>query len=187
LNGFVLFTLIALLPLVGVPMSVLLVAAGARYGHAWGFVLAAAAIAIHLLASWWVAHSWLKRPLVALLRKLGRRKPEVPAGDSVPVCLLVALTPGVSYTLKNYLLVLAGAPLKQFFWSCMPAHLFTASLGVLFGGFTGAMTTPKIVFLVAYAAGLIGMSRLVVRRLKQRQQRTRHSELQSRQSHDAPS
>ncbi len=168
LNGFVVFLLMALLPIVGVPASILYVVGGAKFGHTWGLVIAGAAIVIHLLASWWVAHSWLKRPLEMLLRKLRRQKPQVPEGEYVAVCLLVSLMPGASYALKNYLLVLAGVPFRQFFWTCLPIHLVTASLGIFFGGFTGSMTKPRIIFLIAYAAFLFGLSRYVFRRLKRR-------------------
>jgi uncharacterized membrane protein YdjX (TVP38/TMEM64 family) len=163
-----LYLLIVLLPLAGVPVSVLFAIGGARFGHTWGLALILAAIALHLLASWWIAHSWLKRPLEALLRKLGRRKPQVPEGEYVPVCLVVALMPGASYALKNYLLVLAGVPFRQFFGTLLPAHFLHASLAVLFGDFSGAMSKPKIIFLIAYALLLIGVSHRVLRRMKQR-------------------
>ena len=168
LNGVVVFLLIVFLPLAGVPVSVLYAVGGAKFGHTWGLVLTVGAIALHLLLSWWIAHSWLKRPLEALMRKLGRRKPEVPKGEYVPVCLLVALIPGVSYALKNYLLVLAGVPFRPFFWSLLPAHFFHAALAILFGDFTGAMTPPKIAFLVAYALVLAALSHYVITRMKRR-------------------
>lgn len=175
-NGLAVFVLIVLLPLAGVPVSLLFALGGAKFGHTWGLVLAAGAIALHLLASWWIAHSWLKRPLEALLHKFGRRKPEVPKGEYIPVCLAVALMPGASYALKNYLLVLAGVPFRQFFWTLLPAHSLHASLAILFGDFTGAMTTPKIIFLTVYALLLVTLSHRVFRRMKLRTQQTCRSE-----------
>jgi uncharacterized membrane protein YdjX (TVP38/TMEM64 family) len=187
LNGFAVFALLVLLPLVGIPVSVLFVVSGAKFGHAWGLALTAVAIALHLLASWWIAHSWLKRPLEAGLRKLKRRKPQVPHGEYVPVCLVVALMPGVSYALKNYLLVLAGVPFRQFFWTLLPAHLIHASLAILFGDFTGSMTTPKIIFLVVYAIAVIGLSHRVFRRMKERTQSAGHSSPEDKTPQDVAS
>jgi uncharacterized membrane protein YdjX (TVP38/TMEM64 family) len=168
LNGTAVFALMVVLPLIGVPVSVLYAVGGAKFGQPWGLVLAAAAIAAHLVASWWIAHSWLRRPLDALLRRMRYKKPQVPRGEYIPICLLIALIPGVSYTIKNYLMVLGGVPFRPFFWTCLPAHFFHAILGVLFGDFTGAMTTPKVVFLIAYALLLAGLSHYVVRRLRAR-------------------
>jgi uncharacterized membrane protein YdjX (TVP38/TMEM64 family) len=166
LNGGLVFALSVILPLLGIPVSAVYAVVGAKFGPGWGLLLATIAIALHLLGSWWIAHSWLQRPLAALLRKMGRRKFEVPRGESVPVCLLVALVPGASYTLKNYLLVLAGVPFRPFFWTLLPAHLVHATLALFFGDFTGAMTPGRIIFLCVYAAVLIGLGHYVVRRLK---------------------
>lgn len=173
LSGALVFALTVILPLIGVPVSALYVIAGARFGALCGLSLTLVAIALHLLASWWIAHSWLKRPLEALLRKLGRQIPKIPQGEYVPVCLLVALLPGVSYTLKNYLLVLAGVPFRSFFWTLLPSHFVHATLAILFGDFTGNMTTPKLIFLSVYALIVIGLSHYVVQRLKRHKRATR--------------
>lgn len=168
LNGWIVILLLLLLPLLGVPASILYVVGGAKFGHGWGLVVAAGAISFHLTASWWIARGWLKRPLAALLQRFGSAQPRVPEGEYVPVCLLVAFTPGVSYTFKNYFLALADVPFRPFFWSCLPVHLLTASLAIFFGGFTGSMTKPKVTFLLAYAALLFGVARYTFRRLKAR-------------------
>jgi uncharacterized membrane protein YdjX (TVP38/TMEM64 family) len=162
----IVFALAVVLPLAGVPVTLLYAACGARFGHLAGLILVAAIIALHLLGSWFIANSWLKQPLSRLLKRFGRRPPEIPSGARVPVCLLVALTPGISYALKNYLLALAGVPFRQFFWTLLPAHFFHATLAILFGDFTGAMTTPRVLFLAVYAVVLIGLSHLIYRRLR---------------------
>jgi uncharacterized membrane protein YdjX (TVP38/TMEM64 family) len=167
-SGPLVFALAVLLPLLGVPVSALYALVGAKFGPLFGLLLTIVIIACHLLGSWWIAHSWLKRPLEILLRKFGRRKFEIPKGDAVPVCLFVALVPGASYTLKNYLLVLARVPFPPFFWTLLPAHLVHATLAIFFGDFTGAMTTPKIIFLSLYALVLIGLGHHVIQRLKRR-------------------
>lgn len=170
LPGLLVFLLVAILPLVGAPVSVLYVLAGAKFGPGWGLAWGAVAIAIHLVASWWIAQSWLQRPVQALLRRAGYAQPSFPKDDAVAICLLVALVPGLSYTLKNYLLVLGGIPFRSFFFCCLPAHFFHAVLAILFGDFTGDMTPGKITFLVVYGLVLAGLSRHVVRRMRERKQ-----------------
>ena len=169
LNGGLVFALTVILPLIGVPVSAVYVIAGAKFGVAWGLTLTVAAISLHLIASWWIAHSWLKRPLEVIFRKLGRQIPKVPQGEYVPVCLLVALLPGASYALKNYLLVLAGVPFRSFFWTLLPSHFVHAALAILFGDFTSSMTTPRIIFLSVYALLVIALGHYVVQRLKRHQ------------------
>ena len=168
LSGELVFALTVILPLIGVPVSAVYVIAGAKFGALWGLTLTLVAIALHLVASWWIAHSWLKRPLEALFRKLGRQIPKIPEGEYVPVCLLVALLPGASYALKNYLLVLAGVPFRSFFWTLLPSHFVHAALAILFGDFTGEMTTAKTVFLSVYALTVVALGHYVVLRLKRR-------------------
>jgi uncharacterized membrane protein YdjX (TVP38/TMEM64 family) len=170
LNGVVLFALMSLLPLVGVPVSILYVVAGAKFGPVWGLASTAAAISLHLIGYYWVAHSWLQGPLDRLFKRTRYHKPQIPEGEYVPVCLLVSLMPGVPYTVKNYLLVLGGVPFRQYFWTCLPAHFLTSSVGILFGDFTSGFTAGKIIFLVCYAAVLSGLSLYVVRRLRARKE-----------------
>lgn len=169
LNGAVVFVLLAVLPVMGVPASILYVVAGARFGEGWGLLVALGAIVIHLLSSWWIVHSWLKQPLTRLFTRMGKRIPSVPEGESAPICLLVALMPGVSYALKNFSLVLANVPFRHFFWICLPIHLFTAALGIMFGGFSGSMSKPQIAILVTYAVVMVSLSRYVYRRIRRRQ------------------
>jgi uncharacterized membrane protein YdjX (TVP38/TMEM64 family) len=175
LNGALVFLLMSLLPLVGVPVSFLYVVGGAKFGHVWGLVAAAVAIAIHLLGSWLIVHGWLRKPIESFVKKRNYRFPQIPEGEAIPICLLIALVPGAPYTVKNYGMVLGGAPFKQYFWTCLPAHFFHASLGILFGDFTGEMTKPKIIFLIIYAVVLAGLSHYVVHRLRARRKQDANS------------
>lgn len=92
--------------------------------------------------------------------------PQVPDGEYASVSLLTALVPGLPYTAKNYLLVLAGVPFRYFFWVCLPAHFVHATLGILFGDMTKDLTKGKIIFLIVYGIVLTLLCRRVVKRLK---------------------
>jgi uncharacterized membrane protein YdjX (TVP38/TMEM64 family) len=172
INGGLLFVLMSLLPLVGVPMSILTVMAGAKYGPWGGIALTGGVVAIHLMASWWLARHWLRKPVGALLNKTQYKMPRVRKGEYVGVCLLAALLPGPSYTLKNYFLVLSNLPFKIVLLVGLPAHLFALSPGIMFGDFTGAMTVPKVVFLVIYLLIVIGTSHWLIHRLRIRRNQT---------------
>lgn len=164
--GWLVFAFMAFLPLVGVPVSFLYVIGGARFGTVGGLIAAALAIAINLLLTYWLTKSVLHRPIVAFFKKTKYKMPQVPKGEYVSVSLLTALVPGVPYTAKNYLLVLAGVPFRYFFWVLLPAHFVHASLGILFGDMTKDLTTPKIIFLIVYGIVLTWLCRRVVKRLR---------------------
>lgn len=168
LNGVAVFGAVTLLPLIGVPVSLLYAVTGAKFGPLAGLAVVAVATAIQLVMSWWISHSWVKQPLETFLKRKGVKIPAVPDGADVQMCLVVALMPGLSYALKNYLLALGGVALRPYFWTLLPAHLIHASLGLFIGDFAGEMTTSKVVFLAAYAVVLIGLSHFIYRRVKRR-------------------
>ncbi|HEU6447615.1 MAG TPA: VTT domain-containing protein [Verrucomicrobiae bacterium] len=168
INGWLLFAIMAFLPLIGMPMSLLAIMAGAKFGPWEGMEISAATVSINLAASWWIARSWLRRPLEKLLRKTNYKRPTLEKGEYIGVCLLTALVPGPSYTIKNYFLAISNLPFRVIFWVGLPAHLFAMSPGLLFGDFSGKMTTAKGVFLVTYTLLLIGASHFLIRRIRRR-------------------
>jgi uncharacterized membrane protein YdjX (TVP38/TMEM64 family) len=168
MNGWLLFLLMSLLPLVGVPMSILCVMAGAKFGPWEGLAVTAAGVVINLVSSWWIARKWLRGPMEKLLQKTHYKKPKLQKGEYAGICLLTALVPGPSYTLKNYFLALSNLPFRLIFWIGLPAHLFAMSPGVLFGNFSGSMSPLKAGFLIAYTLLLVGVSQYLVRRIRKR-------------------
>jgi uncharacterized membrane protein YdjX (TVP38/TMEM64 family) len=173
MNGWILFALMALLPLVGIPISILCVMAGAKFGPWEGLGVTSLAVAFNLAASWWIVRSWLRKPLEKLLRKTQYKKPTLEKGEYAGLCLLTALIPGPSYTLKNYFLAMSNLPFRIIFWIGLPAHVFAMSPGILFGNFSGHMTGGKLTLLIVYTLLLIGASQFLIRRLRNRK-RKRH-------------
>jgi uncharacterized membrane protein YdjX (TVP38/TMEM64 family) len=171
-NGWLVFLLMAVLPLIGFPASIIFVVAGAKFGSGWGLVVVSGSIAINLLASYWICSSLLRGFVEAVFRRTKYRMPQVPEGEHVSVTLLTALLPGIPYTGKNYGLVLAGVPFRPYFWTSLPAHMFHASLALFFGHFTEEMTAGKIIFLIVYGLVLAALSRRVIRRLRARRAAT---------------
>ena len=173
INGWLLFVLILLLPLIGMPMSICGVIIGARYGALNGMAVTAVAVAFHLSASWVLARTWLRRPVEKILQKTDYKMPSLETAEYAAVCLLTALIPGPSYTLKNYFLALSKLPFSVIIGVGLPANLFAMSPGVLFGSFTGAMTWGKGAFLVTYALLLLIATHWVLRIIRGRTKHTR--------------
>ena len=171
INGWLLILLILFLPLVGMPMSVCGIMVGAKFGAVDGMGVMAIAVAFHLSASWGIARSWLRKPMEKLLKKTRYKMPSLQAGKYAGVCLLTALIPGPSYTLKNYFLALSKLPLRIILGVGLPANLFAMPPGVLLGSFTGAMNWQKGTFLATYALLLFAAGWWVTRMIRARSKR----------------
>jgi uncharacterized membrane protein YdjX (TVP38/TMEM64 family) len=149
------FTAIALLPAVGVPASVLIVPAGPAFGERLGMttvvLLAMFAMAVNILLTYLLARRALRPLLEKLIVRLGYKLPEVQAGDTTDLILILRLTPGIPFCVQNYLLGLAEVPFGKYFGlSCLLSLPQNAAF-VIFGD---ALLHGKGKMLL-YAVGLI--------------------------------
>ncbi len=168
LPGTLVFLFMALLPVFGVPISILFVIGGARFGIVGGLIAAAFAIAINLVLTFLMTKFVLHKRIASFFKNRNYKLPQIPEGEYASVTLLTALVPGIPYSAKNYLLVLAGVPFRVYFFVCLPAHIFTASIGIIFGDMTKKFTPGRIAFLSVYALLILFLARRVVNRLKAR-------------------
>lgn len=122
------FLAMAILPLVGVPLSPFTVIAGPVFGPTMGAgaVIACAilAVAVDVALAYGIA-GWALRPLAErLARWLGYSIPELPEGTAWEIALLVRVLPGPPFFVQSYLLGLARVP----FGIYMTASVFVPSL-----------------------------------------------------------
>ncbi len=162
LNPFAVFAALTLLPLVGFPVTLLQVAAGIRFGTAWGLVLVALSVALQLLASYYIVSRW--RHLVAERLESSRR--QLPAAAHSTVCWFTMLLPGVPYFLKNYVLPLVGVPLRTYLLICWPVHVARSVVAVVLGDQSDHLTPARIAGLTIYYIVVIGTSAWLFRRLR---------------------
>lgn len=165
--AFLLIGGLLVLPLVGFPLTILLIAVGARFGVSTGIGIAACAAAVHLLLSFPLAE-FFRRPVTALLRRAHWELPKVREGAAWPFCLWIALVPGLSYTLKNYLAPLAGAPFRVYFLCYYPVHLATSLIGLMLGGATVHFSWPLVAGIAVYAVVLFVLTRTLAARFRSR-------------------
>jgi len=162
LNGELIFILLAALPIFGLPVSVLYFIVGAKFGLALGLSLAACAILIHLLGIHWIGSGFLRVALRELLGRTRFRLPELPARGRTAIASLTALLPG-PYSVKNYLLTIAGIPLKAFCLGCWPVYVIQASSAILFGDLSGRLTPMRGLLFVLYALAVMMLARYLVK------------------------
>lgn len=164
LNAGVAFALLALLPLVGFPASILHVAAGIRFGGKLGLALVALSILLQLLASYAIVHIWRDR--FDRLRWLRRVREQLPTGAHPSVCVLAVLLPGAPYAAVNYSLPLIGVPLRIYLLCCLPLHVLRSTVTVLFGDQSSQLTATRLALLVGYGVLIFVASWWTYRRVR---------------------
>lgn len=104
-----------ILPLFGFPVSVLLVLLGLRFGSAAGLVFMFLIMPLHLVVSFSVARSvfgeWIKK--IAGEKRIQALR--VPEHRHLEFSFVFMAVPGLSYTMKNYLLPLSGVRFRYYF------------------------------------------------------------------------
>lgn len=133
----VFFAAMAVLPIVGVPMSPFALAAGPLFGERLGTPLVLgcglAAITFNLTVAYWLARRWLRPLLAQLVARLGYKLPQVDSGDATDLIVLLRVTPGPPFFVQNYLLGLAEVPFGRYLAiSCAVQWSFNVAF-MLFG------------------------------------------------------
>lgn len=113
------FTLMALAPAAGAPVSLFTLTAGPVFGPVLGLplvlALALASMALNLAITYalarWILRPWIER----LCAWLGFAIPQVAEADQRALVILARVTPGPPYALQNYLLGVAKIPFGTYF------------------------------------------------------------------------
>lgn len=111
----VFIALMAVLPIIGFPLSLFLVAAGLKFGLPGGMAVLAAAMPIHLAGAYLLARL-LRNPILGFARKAGYDPPQIPASRAATFAFVFFAIPGIPYALKNLLLPLGGIPFRVYFF-----------------------------------------------------------------------
>ncbi len=123
----------AVLPLIGFPILPVYLVAGVRFGPWGGGLVVTVATAAHLIGSYLVARSFLRRSLERLLAKWHTHIPEIPPDEQAAVALIAALVPGLPYIVRTYLLATMGLRLRVYFWICLPIYVARSYVSILLG------------------------------------------------------
>jgi uncharacterized membrane protein YdjX (TVP38/TMEM64 family) len=112
------FAAFALLPAVGFPVSVFVLAAGPLFAPVIGLpavlALAGASMAASMTISYGLSRYLLRPWVERLLAYLGYGIPVVPPGKRRMFVFLVRVTPGPPYVFQSFLLGLAGVPFRTY-------------------------------------------------------------------------
>ena len=110
----VFFAAMAVLPALGMPISVFILMAGPAFAPQLGRggVLAACAVSnlLSISLGYWLARRWLRPWLQKFVERSGHKVPQVARADQFEVALLLRITPGPPFFLQNFLLGLGEIP-----------------------------------------------------------------------------
>lgn len=171
LNTGVLLGLTATLPLAGFPISIVYLLLGGRFGPIGGLGMVAAITAFHLVATHWIARSFLREPLQNILKKRDHKIPTVAPGENAAVAAVVMLAPGIPYFIRNYVLALSGIPLRIYFWIALPVHVLRSYVALFIGDFDGKPSRSGWIFLVCFYVTKLAIFALIAWRLRVRHKR----------------
>jgi uncharacterized membrane protein YdjX (TVP38/TMEM64 family) len=105
-----------ILPIVGFPVTILLVMLGLRFDFLFGTLIMVLMMPIHLTLSFWVTHSIFGNKIKDIAGKKKYRIFDVPESRYFEFSFLFMAIPGLPYTAKNYLLPLFGIPFRHYFF-----------------------------------------------------------------------
>ncbi len=161
--------LMALAPVVGVPISIFLVLAGVRFGTWQGILLMAATMPVNMIICYLLSRGLLERFIRRVAADRGYELPQFPPDRVVPYSLIFVAFPGPPYSLKCYILPLLGVPFWHYLWI---SWVVEAALGIPFVGFGGAAARTNFT-LSALFVGVFVLIYLLLRWLKKRYPRVR--------------
>jgi uncharacterized membrane protein YdjX (TVP38/TMEM64 family) len=161
-----LFLAMALLPLLGLPISPFWVAAGIRLGVFWGTVLAAAALIVNFTIGYLLARTFLSNPIRRFLARRGHTIPQFTPGEQTQLILMVRITPGVPLFIQNYLLGTAGVSFLRYLLASIPAQLAYAAAFIWVGNSLSSNRTWRILLAISAFAAIAIAINLLRRRLK---------------------
>lgn len=139
--------LMAVMPIIGFPLSVFLVLAGVKFGIAWGFLLAGFTMAIHITLSYLLAHSVFKPYLDGLLGRYWEQLRAFWKTANLFQLFIFAVIPGLPYAVKNYALSLSGLSFPVYFAVGWTTQLIMALPFVVLGRHAAKMNL-HLVFVI---------------------------------------
>jgi uncharacterized membrane protein YdjX (TVP38/TMEM64 family) len=120
-GGFIAAFLV--LPLLGFPVSILLVLAGIRFGLGGGMAMAAGGMLFHHFAAFRLAHGAFRQRVSDRLQRSGYSIPAIKAEHRVWFTALFAAIHGPPYAAKLYLLALTDIPFRIYLWAGAPVYI----------------------------------------------------------------
>ncbi len=111
-SPWVFFTIMAIVPAIGFPVTPFFIVAGATFGAWIGLIGSLIALSVNVAGCYWIARSALRRFVESTLRRFRYQLPDFKTkeGGATRFTVAVKLAPGLPAFVKNYVLGIAGVP-----------------------------------------------------------------------------
>jgi uncharacterized membrane protein YdjX (TVP38/TMEM64 family) len=163
----------AVLPLTGFAIGAVYLVAGLKFGPLVGGLVVAALTLFHLLASHLIARRLLRGPIERWLSRKSHHLPHIPKDDDLAVSALVAIVPGIPYSVRNYFLALTDVPLRIYLPVCLMIYVARAYVTIFLGDLTMNPDSGRLGLLIGVYVIKLGVSAELIRRLHRRHRRSR--------------
>ena len=97
-----------ILPIIGFPIMPLLILLGVRFDSLYGSIIMTMIMPLHLAVSYWLVHTHIQTWIRRQAESRAINVPEIPEKHRLRFAFLFMALPGLSYSLKNYLLPMSG-------------------------------------------------------------------------------
>tara|TARA_Y100000588_G_C14229830_1_gene914760 strand:+ start:99 stop:791 length:693 start_codon:yes stop_codon:yes gene_type:complete len=126
------FLMVALLPLIGFPISPLFIIAGVRFGVTWAIPFSMAALAVNLVLAYWFSTRLLHRVIEKIVNMWDYSIPKASPENAFKWVFLVRIS-GAPLAVQNYILGLAHVPFWPYLLVSMAVQSFFVVGIILFG------------------------------------------------------
>ena len=162
LPGWAVIGTMGTVPLLGVPVAILHVIAGVRFGIGPGLAIVGVTTLFHHVMGYSLVRL---APRFAAQRLQGWRA-RFPRGAHRAMTIFSCLMPGMPYAVQLYLLPVLGVPLKILLTVSVPLHTMRAIISIVGGDLSDDLTAGKIAFFALYYVVLTALCALAFRRIR---------------------
>ncbi|MDA3872488.1 MAG: hypothetical protein PF795_00815, partial [Kiritimatiellae bacterium] len=139
-------------PLCGVPLRIMLVLVGFRFGFIGGWVVAAFGLLIHNVAAYFITRGTFREPVRDFLKRSGYATPSIPAKHRIWFTAVIAAVPGPPYFTKLYLLALTDLPFRIYVGIGAPIYILLSFVPI---GVGSAVTDFNMKWVYLLTAGVV--------------------------------
>lgn len=155
-----------LLPLIGFPITPLLVVTGIRFGFAGGMAVATVGMFFHNIVAFRLTHGWFRERLRNRLARSGHAIPSIDPKHQAWFTALFAAIHGPPYAAKLYLLALTDIPFRIYLWVGAPIYAFFCVIPIGAGSAVDTVKPWVIYALVGMSIAMLAAGFLIKRRWK---------------------
>jgi uncharacterized membrane protein YdjX (TVP38/TMEM64 family) len=145
--------LMLILPVLGAPISIFLILVGIKFGVVGGVLLSALLMFCHMALTYYLAHTFWRKWIVALLLAHDVAIPRLDGQKNRRLAFVFMLVPGLPYAIKNNLLALSEMPFGPYM-----AINWTAQFGlgipfIILGGVVMEMNPAILILVLGFLVG----------------------------------